>query len=177
MEKIQCRFILEILGRPPEHIVQGLQMIIEKLKQEKGIKIQHFNVHEPVQVKDSKDLYTTFADIEVEVDSLHFLFTILFNYMPANFEVIYPEKLTLDNNELNQLVNELAQRLHNYDAIAKNIIGERNFLLQKIKEISPQLYQQITTPPQTQQQANQVQKKLEKAKKKASKKPKNKKKK
>src|SRR3989338_452619 len=102
MKEMQARLILEILGRPPEHIVSGMQMLIDKMKQEKGIKIQHFKIHEPTKVKDSQELYTTFAEVEVEIDSIHNLFLIAFNYMPANIEIIYPENVELNNGDMNQ---------------------------------------------------------------------------
>jgi len=147
---IQVRLILEILGRPPEHIVQGLSMLIEKMKQEKGIKIVHFKIHEPVLAKDSKDMFTTFADIDVEVDGIHDLYFIIFNYMPANIEVIYPENIELNNNDLNQAMNQLAHRLHNYDAVTKKVLAERDFLVEKLKEVAPHLFQPVQqTPVQT----------------------------
>ncbi|MEK6856341.1 MAG: hypothetical protein AABX66_04255 [Nanoarchaeota archaeon] len=147
MSEIQLRIILEILGRPPEHIVEGLKMLVEKLKNEKGVKLQHFKIHEPTLVKEAKDLYTTFADVEIAVDSINSLFMVAFNYMPANIEVIYPENVELNNNDLNHAVNQLIQRLHNYDAVTKNVVAERDFLAQRLKVHEPHLFNQPQQSP------------------------------
>lgn len=140
MKNIQIRAILEILGRPPEHIVEGLKMLIDKMKQEKGVKVQHFNIHEPKKLKESEELYTTFADIELEVDSIHTIFSLVFSYMPANIEIIYPEKVELTNVDVNHAMNQLAQRLHNYDAITKRVLQERDGVLAKLREVAPNLF-------------------------------------
>lgn len=142
MAKMEVRLILEILGRPAEHIVQGLKMIIDKMKTEKGVKIQHFKIMEPTKAKDTEDLFTTFAEVEVELEDMNSLFLIVFNYMPSNIELISPENITLNNNDLNHAVNQIVQRLHQYDSVAKGLMNEREFLVQKLREVAPHLFQQ-----------------------------------
>src|SRR3989338_4175525 len=105
MEKIQFRAILEILGRPPEHIIQGLKLIIDRIKAEKGIVIIEEIHHAPALVKDSKDLYTTFSELTLEVDNLNILFGFIFQYMPSNIDIISPENLSLSNQDMNQATN------------------------------------------------------------------------
>lgn len=163
MKGIQARLILEILGRPPEHIVQGMKMLIDKMRQEKGVKIGHFKIHEPTKVKDAQDLYTSFAEVEIEADSIHSLFLVAFNYMPANIEIIYPENIELNNGDFNQAINQLVQRLHNYDAVTKNVLAERDFLAQKLKEYAPHLFKQ---PEQAQPVVSEVKKEKKTEKKK-----------
>ena len=72
----------------------------------------------------------------------------MFGYMPSNIEIISPEKLTLQNIDLNEIGNGLVSRLHNYDAIAKRLVVEKEFLLSKIKELSPETYKQLTAIPE-----------------------------
>ena len=70
------------------------------------------------------------------------------------------------NDYLNFLANRLLLRLHDYDAITKNMIAERNIAISKLKEIAPHLFKQI----QNNQPVNQEQvKKLRKTKSKKSK--------
>lgn len=148
MPQIQSSFILEILGRPVEHVKEALNTLVLKLGSEKGINIIDKEIHEPVLVENSKDLFTSFADVQLEIDSLEKYFAVLFAYMPSNVEITSPPNLTLSNAILNELGNSLIQRLHQYDAIAKSSIAEREFLLGKIKEISPETFKTITTPPE-----------------------------
>lgn len=134
MDKIQANVILEILGRPKEHITEALNNLINKLGTEKGTKIIEKTLHDPIEVENSKDLFTTFAEILVELDSLDSYFGLIFAYMPSNIEIIAPQKTTLANTELNELASKIIHRLHDYDAIAKKAIIENQLLAKKIQE-------------------------------------------
>ena len=60
----------------------------------------------------------------------------------------------MSNADLNELGNALVQRIHNYDAVTKNMIAERDFVLEKLKEIDPDFYKKITTPPENREKNN-----------------------
>ncbi len=134
MAKIQANFVLEILGRPAEHIKSAITELVTKIGTEKGVKIIDKAIQEPIAVKDVKDLFTTFAELTLELDSLQNYLGILFAYMPSHTELIYPEKLTFVNTEVNDLANKLISRLHEYDAITKKALIERDILLKKMNE-------------------------------------------
>ena len=53
--------------------------------------------------------------------------------------------------------------MHDYDAITKKNINERDFVLDKLREAAPHVFKALTTPPQA-QQTQQVQKKPTKQK-------------
>ena len=143
---MEVTFILEILGRPPEHITEALQTLITRIGSEKGVRIINKHINEPLQVKDSQDLFTSFAELELEVDSLYILFGLIFAYMPAHVEVTKPEKLALSNYDLNDVMNKLAQRLHDYDAITKNAIIQKESVLRKLYEVAPHLFKKTPEP-------------------------------
>lgn len=143
MSKIQTNMVIEILGRPPEHITEAINGIVEKINKEKGVKVTEKICHEPIQVEGSKDLFTTFADIMVELDSLEDYFRVMFTYMPSHIELISPEKITLVNSDLNTLGNKLMQRLHEYDAITKKVILEHDLALKKLQEVAPEMVSEV----------------------------------
>lgn len=140
MEKIQVQFILEIMGKPPEHAFEALKNLVDKIAGEKGIKIIEKNLHEPVPLKDSKELYTTFAEITAELDTIENYFAIIFSYFPSNIEVISPKDFSLSLNKLNELGNFLVGRLHEYDSVAKTLVGENTILMNKLREVAPHLF-------------------------------------
>jgi len=140
MDKIQATLVLEILGKPAEHIKTALAGLVDKLGEEKGVKILDKKVHEPTQVKESTELFTTFAEVSAEFDELANCFGILFAYMPSHIEITSPANLSLSNIDFNDLCNKLLVRLHDYDAITKKFIYERNFLLTKLREKAPELF-------------------------------------
>ncbi len=141
MEKLNVAIILEVLGRPAENVKDALVKLVEKLSTEKGVKITSKKINEPKALNEG-DLYTSFAELELELDSLYNYFGILFSYMPSHIEMIYPSKINLTNFELSTLANQLAQRLHSYDAVAKSLVVERDRMAKKLMEVAPHLFQQ-----------------------------------
>ncbi len=128
MEPVRARLIIEIMGRPPEHISRALQEIVDKMDNEKGASIKSSTVHKPVAVKDSKGMFTSFAEIEIEFDSIPTCFWMCFAYMPSNIEIMHPESFKVSNADLNSLIGNIVERLHKYDAIAKTLIAQRDAL-------------------------------------------------
>ena len=132
--------IIEILGRPKENVSNAMKTIVDKLSSEKGVKLLEQKLHEPVPVEDAKDLFTTFSEILVEFDSPDTYFWIMFAYMPSNMQVISPEKISITNVDLTVLGNRLIQRLHDYDAVVKKTLAERDMLARKLHEVAPHLF-------------------------------------
>ena len=134
-EKIEAAIIFEILGKPAEHIVEALEEIIKQIESEKGVVIKEKRIDEPKEFEKDKGMYTTFAELLVEFDELMNVIIILFKYMPAHIQIMYPEKITLKNNEMNDVFNEVARRLHAYDEVARVIQIEKSVLETKLREL------------------------------------------
>ena len=136
MEKVRAILMLEILGKPKEHIKKTLAEIVKKLGEEKDVEIKEKKIAEPKKLEGEEikqELFTSFAEIELET-SLNKLVAICFGYMPSHLEIIYPEDLKIKNADLNMMLNELTRRLHQYDELAKGMIIERQILAKKIKD-------------------------------------------
>ncbi len=132
---IAAVMILEAIGKPPEHLTEALENLIKEIEKEKGVTILTKKINEPVLMKDQKDFYTTFAEIEVEVEEILHIAVLMFKYMPAHIEIISPELIVLTNNGWNDILNELTRRLHGYDEVARVIQVEKNILEKKLREL------------------------------------------
>lgn len=132
---IRAALILEIIGRPPEHLTETLQNIIKQIGDEKGVEVVEKKIKEPILMKEQKDFYTSFAEIEVEIEDILYLAVLMFKYMPANVEVISPEVIALTNNGWNDIFNELTRRLHSYDEVARVLGIEKQILENKLREV------------------------------------------
>jgi len=182
MDKIQVSLILEILGRPPDNVKEALRTVVTKIDAEKGVKIIKKTYHEPKPVENS-NLFTAFADLDLELESVSHYFMLIFTYFPSHIEITYPEKPTLSNADINELGQAILQRLHQYDALMKNNTIEREDLLRKIQSDAPNLFAKLVkqvkekqakddqSPQQTQEQLSEKEiKEPKKSKKKAKKK-------
>jgi len=134
-KNIKSTFIIEVAGKPPEHLTDSLKKLIDKLKQEKGISVKNQKINKPVLMKDQKDFYTNFAEIELEVGDVLTLLSLIFRYMPAHVEINYPENIRMTNDGLTIILNELTRRLHGYDEIARVIQIEKKILENKLRAI------------------------------------------
>lgn len=140
--------ILDVIGRPPEHLMKSLEELINKIDEEKGVTVKRKEIKKPELMKDQKNFYTTFGEVEIEVEELLYLVMLLFKYMPAHIEIISPELIALTNNGWNDILNELARRLHGYDEIARILQIEKQTLLKKIQELGGEIPEQplLKTP-------------------------------
>lgn len=134
-KKIEAIFILEIIGRPAEHLTETLKNIIEKMKKEKGVTVKDSKINEPVPLKDKGDFFTNFAEIELEMEDPLRLLLMIFAYMPAHVEITRPESIKFTNDGLGGILNELTRRLHGYDEIARVLQIEKNILEKKLKSV------------------------------------------
>ena len=150
-EPIKAIIILEVIGRPPEYLVETLESLTEKIREEKGICVVDKKINEPILMKlpnsdgnksqedlekEQKDFYSSFAEIEVEADEVLQIAMLMFKYMPAHIEIIEPEYVSLTNNGMNEVFNEIVRRLHSYDEIARILEVEKNILEKKLREIA-----------------------------------------
>jgi hypothetical protein len=132
-QKIRALFIIEVAGRPPEHLTETLKKIVEKMKEEKDLEVKSEKVNKPAPMKNQKDFYTNFVEVEIECGDIQKLLFTIFRYMPAHIEIISPENIRLTNDGLGAVLNELTRRLHGYDEIARVIQVEKNILEKKLK--------------------------------------------
>lgn len=135
-EKIEAMIILEVIGRPPEHLVETLNKLADEIGKEKDTKVKSKKVNEPVLMKEQKDFYVSFAEIEVEAKDMVNVAIIMFKYMPAHIEIISPERIEMKNNEWNEIFNETLRRLHAYDEVARIMQMEKDILEKRLKENS-----------------------------------------
>tara|TARA_Y100000310_G_scaffold338432_1_gene428072 strand:+ start:939 stop:1454 length:516 start_codon:yes stop_codon:yes gene_type:complete len=165
-KKIKAMFIFEIIGRPPEHVKKTMEELIDKLSELKGIEISNRKIHEPkpVEKEDVKDLFSTFAEVEILGEDLNSIINVVFHAMPSHIEIIEPEELSVKNFDLSQTLSILTTKLHRYDEIAKTLAMERNILMNKLKEI-----QEVVEKESSKKSKKKNSKKEAKKKRKASK--------
>lgn len=135
-KKIRVMLILEVLGRPQEFLTETLDNLIKQIGEEKGIKMIDKKVNPPVLMKNQKDFYTSFAEVEVEAESMIHVAILVFKYMPAHIEIISPQNLTMSNTEFDDILNELTRRLHGYEEIARVLQNEKLILENRLRAVT-----------------------------------------
>ncbi len=134
-KKLRGFFIFEMLGRPPKHLESTLSQFVDKISKEEDLEVFNQKINKPKKVeKAEEEIYTSFAETEIEFKDISALFKLIFVYMPSHIEITEPEEISIKNFDFSSLMNELTRKLHKYDEIAKRITIERNILLKRLQK-------------------------------------------
>ena len=131
MSKIQAKIVVEILGTPKEHVEETMKKVVEKLKGEEGVQLLRETTYKAEQVK---KMWSTFSDLEIEVETVLKLIGICFDYMPSSVDILEPHKLDLETTTVADLLNDLLAKLHKTDMMLKNAIAENKWLKQQLPQ-------------------------------------------
>ena len=115
---IRCRVILEMLGKPKEHIEKTLKDYVEKIKQDQSWMVIKDDFAEP---KQQETMWSSFVELEIVFKDIKKLLPFCFDYMPSSVEIIKPKDILILNHELSDFLNDLQAKLHNVDMIAKKL--------------------------------------------------------
>jgi hypothetical protein len=133
-KKIIATFIVEMLGRPAEHVESSLNELMDKLSKEVGVKVIEKKVHSAKKVEES-ELFTCFAEIEAEFDQIINILNMAFVYMPSHLEIVSPEEIKIQNRDISELIIQTILKLHKYDELAKKMVVDNTILENKINEL------------------------------------------
>jgi len=122
---IRCRTIIEVLGKPKEHVENATKEYIEHIKKDSELVVlsQEFS-----EIREQGKLWSQFVELDLVIKGAQKLISFCFEYMPSSLEVLKPESLSLANAELSSFLNDLQARLHNVDMIVKQLKAENDFL-------------------------------------------------
>lgn len=125
-ELIRCRAILEVLGKPKEHVEKTIKVLVEKVKEDPGNVVLS---EKYAEIKpQGKTMFTTFVELEMVFKGITGLTGFCFDFMPSSMEIEKPEQLTLKNRDISNILNDLQAKLHNVDMVAKTLKAEGDFL-------------------------------------------------
>jgi len=134
-KNLTALMVFEIIGRPPEHLTKTLNEIITKIDDEPRVSVKEKKIAEPKLIKEQKNFYTTFAEVEVEVEGILDLVVLCFKYMPAHVEIVNPELIAVTNNSWSDILSEIVRKLHSYDEVARVLQNEKIILENKLREV------------------------------------------
>ena len=127
-QKIVIRTIINMIGKPKEHLDKIIKDYVEELKKEKGVKVIKEHYAEAKEQEDKPNMFSTFVEIDVEFDDIDKLMWFCYDYMPTSIEVISPEKLVHESVDFSNYLNEQQGKLHKLDMLIKNFEAENKVL-------------------------------------------------
>jgi hypothetical protein len=132
---IHGRFIIELVGKPKEHIEKAMLMIINKIKESQDIEIVRQESAEAKELEKQKGFFSIFTEIELLLENLPVLMGFCYDFMPSSVEILAPEELKTNPNEINSILNDLQAKLHSLDSVSKQLNMENQFLKNNTKRL------------------------------------------
>ena len=123
---IHTRIILEVLGKPKEHIEESIKKFVDSIKQNPNFEVIKDHVAESKEVDDG--MWSTFAELEMLFKDVSILIGFCFDYMPSSVEIIAPETISFKRNALSNTINDLQAKLHDVDMKVKQLNNQNQFL-------------------------------------------------
>lgn len=119
-KKILFRAVVEVLGKPKEHVDSTLKGYLQKLKENSKYQVVQEDMAELKQHEES-ELWMAFAELEIKTAGVTEIIDFCFDYMPSLIEIIEPEELKLDSLTISSFLNDMQAKLHGVDMIAKQM--------------------------------------------------------
>lgn len=129
---LRCKIIIEVLGKPKEHVEKALKRYIEKIDSDSDLIILK---KEFADAKEKDKLWATFVDMEMVIKGLPKLIAFCFDYMPSSIEILKPDELNMTRSSIADFANDLQARLHDVDMIIKKLKNENEFLKKNMNTV------------------------------------------
>ncbi|MGB9707807.1 MAG: hypothetical protein ACPLXC_00560 [Candidatus Pacearchaeota archaeon] len=133
---LRVALIIEVLGKPVDYLEKALSMAVDALEKSGKANILEKKIHPAKALPNTKEVFTTFAEIEILVQDISKLIEIIFDYMPSSIEIIEPANFSLKLEDANAVLNDLATKLHQYDTLLKKSRLELEILAKRLKELA-----------------------------------------
>ena len=127
MTKIVFRVILEVLGKPQVHVEEALKGYLKQIHEDSRYKIITQELA-PTKQQEGHELWTIFAELELETKEIKNVVNFCFDYMPSLVEIVEPEELTLTDVQATEFFSDLKGKLHHVDMVAKKTKLENDHL-------------------------------------------------
>jgi hypothetical protein len=131
---IHTRTIIEVVGRPKEHVENSLKEYLGKLKQLKELEVLKQDIAD-INHLEKENLWTVFAELEIMFKDMISLTQFCFDFMPSSIEILAPEQIAFQNRELAIVLNNLQGKLHNLHAASKHLLNENVICKKNIQVI------------------------------------------
>lgn len=126
--------IFELVGKPKQHIEQTIKAYVENVKSQEDIMCIREEFEEANEMEDG--VFSTLAEIELLIPSLEKLTWLCINFTPASIELMEPQTITWEQQQITHWMNDLLSRLHEIGMVQKNLHGQHQILVKNFNAMT-----------------------------------------
>jgi len=127
--ELHIKAIIEILGKPKEHVEKTIENVLEELKKREGLKIVK---EEIAETKEVEQFFSSYIDVELKLDDLDKLIDFCFDFLPSNVEIIDPANMNMDSHQFAEYMNDLLAKLHQQSMVIRNLHADNLVMKEKL---------------------------------------------
>jgi hypothetical protein len=125
---VVARIIINVAGKPKEHVEKAMKIVVENIQKEKQISIIKRKMMKAQKKEEA--YFSAVAELEIECDNPAALVGFCLDYLPSSVEIIEPEEINLDSMDLASLLNDLLSKMHNASLNVGQMKSENELLKQ-----------------------------------------------
>ncbi len=107
--------------------------MLEKIKSDKNLEVKSEHIE---AVKQIKEMFSTFVEVEVKFNDLKRMLQFCFDYMPSSIEILDSENITFKAKEFSSSLNDMLMYMHRYHASLSSLNAENEVLKRKLNASS-----------------------------------------
>lgn len=125
---IVAKVLLNVAGKPKEHVDGAMKTVIDNIESEKQVKIIKKKI---MKAQKKEDIYfSAVAELDIKCDDAYILMGFCLDYMPSSVEIIEPEEIDFSSQDLTGLLNDMLSKLHNVNLSVGQIKSENDLMKQ-----------------------------------------------
>lgn len=125
--EVIARVILNVAGKPKEHVDDSMRQMIETIEKEKGIKILKKKI---MKAQKEESYFSSVSEIDIRLEDSSALMGFCLDYMPSSVEVIEPDVVEMDTLGMSGILNDMLSKLHHVNMGYASIKAENQLLKQ-----------------------------------------------
>ena len=122
---IRCKTIIEVLGKPKDHVEKAIRDYVEKIKNDPELIVMNADFS---KAEEKEKLFAIFVELDIVIKGIPKLIGFCFDYMPSSIEITKPDEFAVKKSTVENFINDLQARLHDVDMIVKKQKNENTFL-------------------------------------------------
>lgn len=117
--EILVNTIIEIIGKPREHVDQTLKEYVKKIEAKPEYTVRKKKIAKAKKYEG--ELFSAFAELEIVFKNITQIHFFCFEFMPASIEILEPERIIYQAPEITAVINEFQSKLHQVDMALKEM--------------------------------------------------------
>lgn len=134
--KITANALIQIAGRPIEKVEEALKIVVEKIKEDKRIKVNSEEISEPEFEEESK-LYSGLIELNAKFENTQTILDFIVDFTPNSIEIEEPNELKFDSAEFTGILNDMSAHMLRANIKNQKLNSQLYSAVKQLQELKP----------------------------------------